>query len=96
MQKWYSSLIAWKTVTKENIDQASSKEFVLFPVVMGAFLDISKNLFLNTLKTSIHLATPEYLILGGKSQFTLVLIGIESYNDKYILLYTTNLPTKGK
>lgn len=96
MQKWYSSLIAWKTVTKGNIYQASSKEFLLFSVVMGAFLDINKNLFLNTLKTSIHLATPEYLILGGRTQFTLVLIGIESYNDKYILLYTTNLPTKGK
>lgn len=64
MQKWYSSIIAWKTVRKGNIYQASSKEFVLFPVAMGAFLDINRNLFLNTLKTSVHLATPEYLTLG--------------------------------
>lgn len=98
MQKWYSSIIAWKTVTKGDIYQASSKEFVLFPVAMGAFLDINRNLFLNTLKTSVHLATPEYLILGGEgAQCTLVLIGKEEpYNDKYILLYTTNLPKKGK
>lgn len=71
---------------KGDICQDSFKEFPHFPVVMGAFLDINKNLFLNALKTSIHISIPQYQILGGETQFTLVLIGIEPYNDKYILL----------
>lgn len=73
-------------MTKGDIYEASSKEFVHFPVVMGAFLDINKNLFLNALKTSIHLSAPQHWILGGKTQFTLVWIQIEPYNAKYILL----------
>lgn len=50
---------------KGDICQDSFKEFPHFPVVMGAFLDINKNLFLNALKTSIHISIPQYQILGG-------------------------------